>query len=78
MEQLSEVMKGVVTGDTSKVSQALEGTDFAPFAKDIDEALYEMRQSKAQERSRTSNLSFGMPRNSIARSRSISVIQEFA
>lgn len=45
VQQLSDVMKGVLTGDTEKLTRALEGSEFAPLVKDIDQMLMEFRRS---------------------------------
>ena len=45
-EQISQVMRGVLTGDKKRIVRALEGTEFAPLLKDVDEVLYEYKQKK--------------------------------
>lgn len=46
VQQLSEVMKGVLTGDSHKIVKALENTDFAPLVKDLDQMIVDFRLQK--------------------------------
>lgn len=56
VEQFTEVMKGVITGDVEKISKALENTEFAPLVKDVDQILYDFRRAKGDGADAESNL----------------------
>ncbi len=49
LEQWSEVMKGVLTGDAKKITQALESTDFRPLVKNLDEVLFDLKNAKGMK-----------------------------
>lgn len=46
VEQWTEVMKGVLTGDTQKITRALETTEFKPLVKDLDGVITRFRDTK--------------------------------
>jgi len=49
VDQMTEVMKGVLTGDTHRITTVLEGSELAPLVKDFDEVLVQLRDAQANQ-----------------------------